>query len=223
MTIPMNVFNIVCITDDNYAQHAEVMLYSLLSHSSCPCKIFILTNSLNDENKNKLRKIVMNYNNNSIQFIEKNSTELNLSDYSNGNEERKWSPIMYMKLFMINLLPINIERILFLDVDLIVNDDIKELYTTNIDECIIAAAEDWKYSYFAKERLGLTYDEYYIISGVMLINIARWREKEIHLPIKQFMINNQKLFINDQDVIATYFKNEIQYISQEWNVTTFYF
>lgn len=219
----MNIFNIVCITDNNYAQHAGVMLYSLLSHSSSPCRIFLLTNSLDNENKNRLKKIVMHFSNSSIQFIEITNKEWDFSEYSTGNQSRQWSSIMYMKLFILDLLPKEIEKILFLDVDIIVNDDIKELYATNTDKCIIAAAEDWKYSCFSKERLGLSYDDMYINSGVMLINLTKWRAKETHHSIKQFMINNKKTFINDQDVIALYFKTEIQYISQEWNVTTFYF
>lgn len=219
----MNFFNIACITDDNYAQHAGVMLYSLLSHSSCPCRIFLLTNSLNNENTNKLKETVKNFSNCSIQFITMTNEDLNFSEYSIGNQSRQWASIMYMKLFIHNLLPQEIKKILFLDVDIIVNDDIKELYATNIDKCVIAAAEDWKYNYFAKERIGLAHDDVYINSGVMLINLSRWREKEAHNPIQQFMINNKKLFLNDQDVIALYFKDEIQYIPQEWNVTTFYF
>lgn len=49
---------------------------------------------------------------------------------------------MYLKLLMPQLLPTNIERCLFLDVDIIINADITELYHIDLVDNIIAAAED---------------------------------------------------------------------------------
>ncbi len=71
MSTLINAYNIVCITDDLYAQHAGVMMASLFTHTLKPCRIFVLTNSLTLENKNKLRSIVTKSQYSTIQFIEK--------------------------------------------------------------------------------------------------------------------------------------------------------
>lgn len=216
-------YNIVCIANDDYAQHTGVMLSSLLEHSSCPCQIFLLTNALADCNKRKLEDVVKQYPESTILFIENNNTEWNFPGFSIGGNVKKWNPIMYIKLFLPSLLPSTIDRVLFLDADLIINTDIKDLYEMDLSKCIIAAAEDWKYSYFHKERLKLQPEAYYINSGVMMVNLSQWRKLNQQSPIKQFMINNKDYIINDQDAFALYFQNKIQYISQKWNATTYYF
>ena len=218
-----NKYNVVCIANDDYAQHAGVMLSSLLAHTSCPCQIFLLTDSLTNNNKKRLEDIVKQHSESTISFIENKSTEWNFSEFSIGENIKKWNPIMYMKLFLPSLLPNTIDRVLFLDVDLVINTDIKPLYEMDLSKCIIAAAEDWKYSYFHKERLNLPPEAHYINSGVMLVNLNQWRKLNQQFPIKQFMIDNKESIINDQDAFALYFQDKIQYISQQWNVTTYYF
>mgnify|MGYP001074755902 CR=1 FL=1 len=219
----INEYNIVCITDDLYAQHTGVMIASLLVHSSKPCRIFVLTNSLTEDNKNKLKSVVEQSQYSTIQFIEEYDARWTFKEFSTGENIKKWNSIMYLKLFMPLLLPSTLNRVLFLDGDIIINSDIKDLYGMDLKKCVIAAAEDWKYCYFHKERIGLLSDECYINSGVMVINIEAWRNLEKRYPIMTFMIKYKDIIINDQDVFALYFKNYIQYISQKWNVTTYYF
>ena len=218
-----NKYNVVCIANDDYAQHAGVMLSSLLAHASCPCQIFLLTDSLTDNNKKKMEDILKQHSESTISFVENNSAEENFSEFSTGENIKKWNPIMYMKLFLPSLLSDTIDRVLFLDVDLVINTNIKPLYEIDLSKCIIAAAEDWKYSYFHKERLKLPPEAHYINSGVMMVNLNQWRKLNQQYPIKQFMIDNKEYIINDQDAFALYFQDKIQYISQQWNVTTYYF
>lgn len=223
MSTLINAYNIVCITDDLYAQHAGVMMASLFTHTLKPCRIFVLTNSLTLENKNKLRSIVTKSQYSTIQFIEKNDVEWYFNDFSTGENVKKWSSTMYLKLFMPLLLPVTIDRALFLDVDIVINSNIMNLYEMDLTKCVIAAAEDWKYSIIHKDRLKLPSEAHYINSGVMMVNLNQWRKLNQQFPIRQFMTDNKECIINDQDVFALYFQGNIQYISQKWNVTTYYF
>lgn len=59
---------------------------------------------------------------------------------------------MYLKLFIPQLLPADAGRCLFLDVDMIINADITELYHMDLSGKIIAAAEDMPDCVYIKKR-----------------------------------------------------------------------
>lgn len=219
------MFNIVCITDENYAQHAAVMFESLhATKSEGECfRIFCITTSLKADIKDILKAVVEKDGKSQIIFVEKTAQKLNFDEYQTGNYGKQWSPVMYMKLFIPQFLPQNIDRFLFLDVDLVVNHDLKTLYNTEFEGNIIAAAEDWKYSVLHKERIGLAQDDCYVNSGVMMIDLDAWRKLELEVPMFDFMQTNKDTITNDQDAFALYFKNRIIFIHQRWNVTTYYF
>lgn len=218
----MRKVNVVFITDDNYCQHAAVMLESLLqTNDSCQFVFYCLTFSLKLANKNRLTAICNA--NSKITFIEIKDNMDFLKELESGANVKLWNPIMYLKCFMHLLLPSSVDRLLFLDVDVVINHDLKELYDIDLKEDIIAGVEDWKYSYLHKRRVGLDKNDAYINSGVMIIDITKWRNLEKKCRMENFLLLNKDIIINDQDVLALYFKDEILYISQQWNVTTYWF
>ena len=69
-------------------------------------------------------------------------------------------------------MPKEVEKILYLDADIIVNCDIKELYNIDFEENVIVAVENsdldnWEYN----ENIGLNRDNIYINAGVLLIDV----------------------------------------------------
>lgn len=72
---------------------------------------------------------------------------------------------MYLKLLIPQRLPNDTARCLFLDVDIIINSDIDPLYTMDLNNAILAAAEDIPDCIMHKNRLGLDSNEKYINSG----------------------------------------------------------
>lgn len=102
-------------------------------------------------------------------------------------DDRSLFPItIYMNLYLADSLPHEIKKVLYLDVDLIFQTDISELYNIDLGENIIAAALD-RYKDFGHpwggvrnyKELGFTADMPYLNTGVMLIDTAKWRENNI--------------------------------------------
>ena len=214
--------NIVFITDDNYCQHAAVMLESLLqTNGECQFVFYCLSFSLKLGNKEKLSAICNK--GSKIIFIEIKDDLGFLKKLETGADIKQWNPIMYLKCFMHLLLPISVDRLLFLDVDMVINHDIGELYKIDLKENIIAGVEDWKYSYLHKRRIGLDENGNYINSGVMIIDVTKWRDLEEKCRMENFLLANKDIIINDQDALALYFKDKIAYIDQRWNVTSYWF
>lgn len=216
------MYNIVCIANDAYAQHAAVMLTSLFHQNPQKLfRVFLMTNTLSENTKKNLRHVVKSYG--ELYILEDDYDNSRIAMLKSGTSTKSWNPIMYLKLLIPQKLPIDVERFLFLDVDMIINHDIDELYNTDLDGYILAACDDYKYQQAHRDRLGLKEIDEYINSGVMVIDLKAWREKEKQCPMIEFLEGYKDVLNNDQDGFALYFRGEIKLLPNKWNVTTFYF
>ena len=210
-------YNIVCVSDENYIQHMAVMLCSLFENNknNIFC-IYLLTPNISQVSKQRLTKLCKYYNSELIIYV---CPIDKMSHLPTG----RWNTIMYMKLLIPQLLPSDTERCLFLDVDMIINEDITELYHINLANNIIAATEDIPDCVHIKKRLGLPQNEVYINSGVMVCNLKAWRKLETQFPIFDFVHSITDKIQNEQDVIALYFRGKLEIIPIRWNMVIFYF
>ena len=90
------------------------------------------------------------------------------------------------------------DKILYLDADTIVLDDIKKLYSYDVSDYYLAAIED-KLSTKMRKRVNLKDGETFINGGVQLMNLKRFRED--NLEEKIFVKLRESKFYTDQDVI----------------------
>lgn len=217
-------YNIVIAANEGYMQHAAVMLCSLFeTNRNKQFDIYLLTDGITDTSENRLQGVCHKYS--SRLIVKQPETELgkslgiNLKDLPVG----QWHTMMYYKLFMPVMLPPQCDRCLFLDVDMIINDDIAPLYNWELNGSIIAAAEDIPDCVEIKKRLNLKQADAYINSGVMVCDLAAWRKVESAHPVFEFVKKVSSIITNEQDVIAMYFKSKLSFLPIRWNMTTFYF
>ena len=210
-------YNIVIVSDEGYIQHAAVMLTSLFcTNKDKAFVVYLLTDGIKSETERKLREVCERY---GAQLKVITCGIDNLGEFPVG----QWQPIMYFKLLMPKLLPSTEERCLFLDVDMVINDDIASLYHWDLQDNVIAAAEDMPDCIAFKPRLGLKDTDLCINSGVMVCDLKKWRQMEHESPIMQYATSIIHKIVNEQDVIACYFKDKIALLPIRWNMTTFYF
>lgn len=221
------MYNIVIVINDKYVQHALVMLASL--YATNPHKsfsVYVITDGLSEDKVALLQNSCASWSMSLIVLIPNSQMEAGLNALPTGC----WNKMIYYKLFIPQLLPYDIDRCLFLDVDMIINDDISSLYDrcfdTNTDHDaspVICACEDVPPCEQRKQQIGLPATVCYINSGVMLCNLIEWRKMEKERPILQFTKSVSDRIINEQDVIALYFQGRIQLLPIRWNMVTFYF
>lgn len=82
----------------------------------------------------------------------------------------------YGRLFIASCLPKNIDKVIYADCDTIFVDSIKELWETDIANYRIGLTNDGQ-SGGHREILGISKDGIYYNSGIMLVNLKRWREE----------------------------------------------
>lgn len=107
----------------------------------------------------------------------------------------------------------NIDKIIYLDCDLIVLDDIAELW--EYEPKYIAGVKDGLFKRQArKNRL----KHAYINSGVMILNLKNLRKLNYLERIENTQNGCYNLSLLDQDIINIAFENEIEHLPAKWNV-----
>ena len=210
-------YHIVIVTDEGYVQHAAVMLTSLFETNRRKIfHVYVLTKGLSQKSESRISSLCRRYDSYLTQHI---CSDAKIKDLPVG----QWSTMMYYKLYIPTILPQEAERCLFLDVDMVINADIAELYNIELSDNVIAAAEDIPDCILHKQRIGLSQNDLYINSGVMVCDLKKWRMLEYSQPIFNFTRSVAAKIQNEQDVIAMYFKDKIKTLPIRWNMVTFYF
>ncbi|MCQ2084204.1 MAG: glycosyltransferase family 8 protein [Bacteroidaceae bacterium] len=209
----MDYINIEIICNRNYSVICRVMLYSLFyNNKDCRFNIFLLTDSSwKNEDSTSLE-----------QFVSKFKSNLNVikvdKEVFTGFPTSIFPIVTNFRLLVASILPDSVEKIIHLDVDTIVNGDIKQLWNTDISEYAIAAVKDCDNRYL-KERLCIPSVSNYINAGVMLCNLKFWREHNVQDAFfDTFAKHKEVIKFPDQDIINITLYDKIKYLSPVYNL-----
>ncbi len=129
-----------------------------------------------------------------------------------------YSKEMYYRLLAFRFLPDELDRVLYLDPDILVLNPVKPLYNMDLGDNLYAAAYHNIPAVKEVNRLRLNpypIDVYYN-SGVLLMNLALQRQLVDETKIYQFIEKNQfKLILPDQDILNALFAKEIKALDEK--------
>lgn len=203
-------------SDDNYAPFVGTTICSIIKNTKSNVDFYILDGGISEENKNKIYSLTKKKKNISIEFItiEKEKLEKfpNIEHYSLNTFSRYFIPECKPKL----------NKIIYLDVDIIVKGDIAKLYNQDLEEFPLGAIlEDFylgNYTYLKK-----TIPEYhggsnYFNAGVLVLNLDYFRKNNL----TQILINKTLELANilntaDQDVFNLVFENNFKALDYKFN------
>lgn len=212
----MENIQIVLASDENYVQHAGVTMTSLLANrtSFYPLTINFIDGGVSPKNLASLEEIATKY---EANFVIHN---VNVQEYENFYVSRHISKAAYYRLAISDILPNGVEKAIYLDTDVIVRRDIKELWEIDLSNFAIGAVIDiWlKDNYDLLERLKIPVTEAYFNSGVLLINTVKWREEQIGEKVMRFLNTNDKLPFHDQDALNAILWGRWLGLNPQWNV-----
>jgi lipopolysaccharide biosynthesis glycosyltransferase len=129
-----------------------------------------------------------------------------------------------MRFLAPEILPPEVNRALYLDCDLVVLEDLRPLWTMDMHGKSLAAAPDYPWGrpeVTAKRRtaLGLNAGHTYVNSGVLVLDLDRWRRDRI--SDRLFAYAEQQgaaLAFHDQDTINAVLRDDIHLIDCRWNL-----
>ena len=209
--------NIVLNTDSQYVVHCCTMLSSLFENNiNSKFNIHVISGGLTGPFINDIRNLVEEKYSQKLYLYIIDSEKLNyFPKYTNSHI----SQAANYRLFVDKILPSDIDKVLYLDCDLIVTKSLAPLWHIDISDCPIGAVEDmWSGKDDNYIRLGYDKKYGYFNSGVLLINLKWWRENNICDKFIEYLKCHDNLKFVDQDILNGMFYSSRKLIPFKWNV-----
>lgn len=213
--------NLSAAINDAYTPYAYVMLTSLFERNpKAEVYVYLLQYDLSAESKEKLEGLMRQYGNHLVLLsidLEKLSEKL--------PRTAEWPVEVYFRLLLPDILPEEVDRILYLDADIIVNQDLRSFYEGDFGGNLLIGCRDLALINLTVEqclekrsgRLRTLFEERrYINSGVLLFHMQKLRKKyrlQTYLDLAEEL--EYQIFSPDQDLINYLHRDEIGYVD-EW-------
>ena len=206
----------ICISaDENYAEYLCVAMASVLKNAndSDELHFYILDGGINKYQKQCICNL------NKIKSFDIKFFNLVDSVYTKFPPMGHITSSSYFRYAMGELFS-DIDKIIYIDCDVLVVSSLAELYTINIDDYYMAGVEDVGYVCHRKTEPKFRYKDIpYINSGVLLANLDLWRKNNLKDALIKYTFENaDSLACVDQDVINAVCHNKILQIDYKWNV-----
>ncbi|MFA5130840.1 MAG: glycosyltransferase family 8 protein [Patescibacteria group bacterium] len=208
-----DIIKVVLAADDNYAQHLGVTMVSILENHLSTQKIefHILDNNINSVNIQKIKLIGQKYKVDLFFYL------VSSSDLDNYPKHNYLPRSTYLRVLIPELLPRAINKVLYLDTDIVVLGDISELYNQGLGDFSLGAVRD----IMADEILQIHFDKNvsnYFNAGVLLLNLEKWRG--LRLAEKSFeliRLYGREIIRADQDILNSLFVGDWQPLDKRFN------
>lgn len=208
------LMHIAFISDELFALPTGVAITSLLAtrNQRIRYSIHIISSGLSDDSKARLRTL-------SQRGIEIDIHEVDGDKFAEITSRNVHvSPTALFKFRLAEILP-DLDRVLYLDGDIIVRADLTELWQTNLDDAYVAAVDDKQAERFGgktlKERIDYPYERYFN-SGVMLVNLAAWRRDDIAEKLIDYRLHGKNDFM-DQDALNSVLGGRAVWVDARFN------
>ncbi len=190
------VVPIAMALDDGYLYPTIVSITSMMENAKKDTvyDLYVMhPDDFSDDSKEKLNFLGAKYKNCNIKLINMKK------EYASAIESGHITTPAYYRLSLSELLP-DLDKILWIDGDTLIFDDLHEMYDLNVDNNYYLAYLDDKQGK-PLEEFGLDDDEY-VCDGVMVVNLKKLREDDMTSKFKNFIAQyNDKLTQHDQTVI----------------------
>ena len=128
--------------------------------------------------------------------------------------ERRWPKEIYYRIFAAGFLPETVDRILYLDSDIIVKGDLSGFYNTDFQDNFFVATTNVHspfLKWFIRVKNGAAKNTVYVNTGVLLMNLKKLREEQDHDEVLRYIARRKFfLMLPDQDVISTLYGHKIK-------------
>lgn len=218
--------DIVCSTDSKYIMPTGVMLTSLFeSNQGEVVNVHLLHDKASALLLEPIKSIAASYHQ-AIHFYEIDDDTFR--DFPIGLDYQLdhvgSSLATYYRLYLTEILPADMDKVIYLDGDILVVDKLVNLWNTSVENYAIAAVPD---SYNNKiehyNRLHYSQSLGYFNAGVLLINLKYWREHHVLSLFLDYVRNNpERLKCHDQDVLNYIFREKKISLPFRYNVLNEY-
>lgn len=207
--------NISLASDANYAHFLAMTIASICTNASQQdiLHFYIIDGGIKKTDKEKI---------NNLKLIKEFTIEYkSIDDCKDINQcpipkNSHFTKAAYARFFIADLFP-SVDKIIYLDVDIIVLGSLSGLMSTDMQGHIIAACPSYATGIQSLYRIGC-YGHSYFNSGVLLIDANTWREKRICRQLLDLALAlKDKILYVDQDVFNVFFNKNYKKLTHKYN------
>ena len=215
----MNVFY---FSSDLYAPIAAISMVSLLENNRSikEFHFFIADDGIKEETKKKISEVISKYSADITYIPLPDPSELLDFPF----KDRYQIGHSYPRMCLARLLPKDIERVLVLDSDTLVLDDLSELWNMDMGENILAGVVDCMNLKAFSKQFALSEGQFYCNAGVFLVDLQKWREQKIEEEIiRTIKQHNGNVFFFEQTLMNYSCRGKILKLHPQYNSYTLFY
>jgi lipopolysaccharide biosynthesis glycosyltransferase len=228
---------VLCAADENYVRPLSVTLHSAASSLTGDhhLHVLLMDGGISQESWQGLKETLVDLPI-SIHVMKPDRAEV-----ADLGISHHITHTAYFRLLAARLLPDSIDKVIYLDSDVLIKHDLTELWNYDVEDNYCMAATDIacpfidarqadpKYKkaipYLAAispvqnwRELGIDGSAPYFNSGVMVINLKRWRDEKIEETLLACLRNNPKyVWCWDQYALNVVFAGQWKELPSKWN------
>ena len=207
-------------TNDAYVPHVATTLASIFENNmDMQFVVHIMATEISDDNYKKLKKFVERYHHLlDVKIVNPDDLEIDLSICG------KWGIFPSLKLYAAELYP-NVDKILYIDADMICLGSLKPIESVDMTEYYIAASTDEQGAERHKQRLNLPHDAFYGCAGLVWFNLNKWRKEDVCRKCFNYFnspANRDIIKWGEQDVLNKVCQGHIYELPIVYNMFSFY-
>lgn len=208
--------------DNNYIPFLAVALRSILDNADGTNKfsVYVLTDeNISEKNKQRIKKIECDTL--SVDYvdvrerIEPIKDLLRLRDY--------YTPSIYYRLFIPSMFP-QYKKAVYIDSDIVVLADLADLFDIDLEGNMVGAIRDEIianndiFKIYAEKAVGTDRHDLYFNSGVLLMDLDKFREKQIEDKFVSLLKEYHfETVAPDQDYLNALCRGSVKYLAAGWN------
>ncbi|MCM1324236.1 MAG: glycosyltransferase family 8 protein [Acetobacter sp.] len=211
------VADVVLITDANYMDFTRVAINSA-KKTKCPASKYnfhVMTLDVSEADVSALK--AMEEENVTVSVLPQDEVDL---FYIRDTHVSKTSLLKY---YIAKALP-ELDKVLYIDSDVLVLRDLNNVYNTDIEDKYLAVVKDpsWFFENMHVVELNLDERGFYFNSGVMLMNLKKFREDGLEAKLEDYTNNNFRTYM-DQDALNVVVGDDVVLLPFEANAMNFFF
>lgn len=204
--ITLTKISVAFICDNHYVIPTAVAITSLIcnKHPQTHLDIYIIANELSKAEIEKLSEF-------GDPEIDVHIIRVSFNPYENTQQCAHVTSAAYLKFDLAELIP-HVDKVLFLDSDILIQKDLSPLFVINIDDDYAGVVQD----------IPLIDNDLHIMnyfnSGVMLLNLTLMRRDNVSKALYRIRESRDDLIYMDQDCLNILFHGKVKLLPIIYNL-----
>ncbi|WVZ11038.1 hypothetical protein V8G54_015568 [Vigna mungo] len=194
---PDHVINVAMTLDANYLRGTMAAVLSMLQHSTCPENLSFHFLSANDDARELFSSIKSTFPYLNMKIYRFDSSRVR-GKISRSIRQALDQPLNYARIYLADTIPEDVKRVIYLDSDLVVVDDIAKLWGVDMEGKVVAAPEYchanftlyFTDTFWSDPTLAKTFKgrmPCYFNTGVMVMDVDTWRKERYTEKVEAWM------------------------------------